>query len=682
MGNSSNTKFIKENYGVYIGRNPKDRIVRNPYIADKILPNEPIKGVDTIWKAFEHSCINYPNNNFLGSRLKQNSGNLSDYEWNTYSECKEIVINISSAIQYLKLSPSLNFDNYRTDIDTLKQEFKFLGIFCKNREEWILFDLACHSLSITIIPIYDTLGPDVLSYILNQTSLSTLVIDFENLDKLKTTLEKNVISSLKNIVILGNIKEESNDKLKDFKFLKIYYFSEILEIGKKNIKIFELNECTKKTISTFCYTSGTTGTPKAAMLSHGSILANCAAMLYSDVKIKSEDVYLSYLPLAHVLERVFIVACILNSASIGFYQGEYTKITEDAKLLKPTIFIGVPRVYQRISMKIKEKFEKLNMINKLLAKTAIYIKTKNYNIDGSLTHKIYDKLIFNKIKENLGGKVRFLASGSAPLNKELKSFIQICFCCPLIEGYGSTECSGAATFTKFNDYYSNSVGGITCSMELKLKQNDSFKDNDNCGEILLRGPSIFSGYFLDKEKTLEVLDSEGWLHTGDIGKLNCDLSLSIIDRVRNVFKLSNGEYVAPEKIENCLINNLYVSQIYIYGDSSKDYIVAIIVPNIENCMEYLKLHYNENDLQTNLENILNKSNFKSYLLKDLNVYGRNHGLNGFEVVKNIHLTIDPFSIENDMLTPSMKIKRNKIKDFFKEIIYKLYDDNEQSLLTK
>ena len=700
------------NYGVYIGdkKEGETRIIRHSLIGDKKLPEEPFEGINNIWAAFEYGIKNNPNKNFLGSRYQNDKGEFGNYVFKTYIEVKDIVLNFASGIECLKFCPEVEFSNGLTkDFLSNKESstYRFLGIYSKNREEWIFSDFACHALGITCVTFYDTLGDDTISFILKQTFLTTIVMEIENLSKIVKLGKTKELYGLKNIVLMESEKtvkvEEMINLFEEAKKydLKILFFENVIKEGKLNRKFFKLNPSKPDTIATFCYTSGTTGIPKGAMLSHRAIIADCAAMIHSDAQIISSDIHISYLPLAHVLERVFFTACVINSASIGFYQGVHLKMIEDAQLLKPTIFIGVPRVFQRVVEKIKERIKEKNFINRNLVLKAISDKTYNYENYGTLHHFLWDRLIFKNMRNALGGNVRLLGSGSAPLSKEIQTFMKICFSCPMIEGYGTTECSGAATYTSLTDFKADSVGGVICSIEMKLidvdemnyytssKINNSstileVKDQDifnPTGEILLRGPSLFSGYFLDEENTKKALDKDGWLHTGDIGMILPNMALKIIDRRKNIFKVAAGEYIAPEKIENILINHDFISQIFVYGEPIESEIIAIIVPNLSISIEFLKSKGNKEVLNNELikdpfylEKVFNNSELKLFLLKEINSFSRKNGLKGFEIPKNIWFVNQPFTVDNNLLTPSMKLKRHEAKKKFEVYIKQLYNE--------
>lgn len=669
-GNSS--KGI--NYAEWLGdaRPGETRILRHPDYVNKELLIEQSKGINTIWKAFEYSVNANGNRPFLGTRKFISKEKSGDFIFKSYLEIYNEVKDFASCLISLNLCPKVESLN--------NGPFKFMGIYSKNREEWLVADLACHLIGATVVTFYDTLGENTIEYILDQTKLTTIVMESKSLKKLITLKKSNGHGNLENIILLDVESEEILNQATEAGF-KIFKYPEVLNTGKTQ-KV-EFSPSTPETIATFCYTSGTTGIPKGAMISHKGLLADISALINTDLDIKSTDIHLSYLPLAHIMERAVVTACMLNAVAIGFYQGNPAKLLEDAQLLKPTIFIAVPRIFQRVYEVITTGMSKLGSFKKSLADKAVNSKLQDYRKNGSLTHSIWDRLVFKKSKEALGGRVRIMLTGSAPIEPKILEFLKICFCCPIIEGYGQTETCAGATITKANDFKIGHVGGPIPSIELKLIDCEglNYKSTDvdekgnlaPRGEICFRGNSLFSGYFNDLQNTKATVDQEGWLHTGDVGIILPDHgnALKIIDRVKNIFKLSHGEYVAPEKLENILVKTKYVQQIFIYGESLENYVVALVVPREETIVKFLKaigVDANKDNIREHFDH----DQLIKEILKDMETFGRDNDFKGFEIIKKIHLLREPFTIENDLLTPTMKLKRNEVKSRYLDILKKLY----------
>lgn len=265
-----------------------------------------------------------------------------------------------------------------------------------------------------------------------------------------------------------------------------------------------------------------------------------------------------------------------------------------------------------------------------------------------------------------------ILSGSAPLDPKLAEFLRICFCCPVLEGYGLTENFAAACIATMTDTQYGHVGRPIACCEIKLADvpdmNYSAKNNPQTGEILIRGPNVFKGYYKEPEKTKEVLQPDGWFHTGDIGRWNANGTLSIIDRKKNIFKLAQGEYVAVEHIENTYIRSQFIQQIWVYGSSFKRYLVAIVVPD----PDYLKVWSKESGIEGDYETLCKNPKLNQAIVADMAKIAKAQQLNGFEHVKAITIVSTPFTAENELTTPTFKLRRNNLIQVYKKEIDDLY----------
>jgi long-chain acyl-CoA synthetase len=269
------------------------------------------------------------------------------------------------------------------------------------------------------------------------------------------------------------------------------------------------------------------------------------------------DTVISYLPAAHSFEQAITGIVLIYGMKSGFYAGDPLKmISEDLPALKPTFFPSVPRLYNRIYGKIKDTFSKLTGFKAKLANTAVNSKLAALRSSGKVTHCLWDKILFKKIKAMVGGNVRIMLTGSAPVSCEVLEFLKVCFCCPLIEGYGMTETAAGSVIQSMSDSTSGNVGGPVANVKIRLRDIPEMSylhtNNPPQGEVCFWGPSIMKGYFKNPEKTAETIIN-GWLHSGDVGQVQPNGSLKIIDRAKNIFKLSQGEYIAPEKLENTYV---------------------------------------------------------------------------------------------------------------------------------
>jgi long-chain acyl-CoA synthetase len=297
-------------------------------------------------------------------------------------------------------------------------------------------------------------------------------------------------------------------------------------------------------------------------------------------------------------------------------------------------------------------------------------QSKKEALKNGQSSTFWDTILFSKMKARLGGRVRWIMSGSAPLDPNLAEFLKICFCCPVMEGYGLTENAAGACVTKLDETQFGHVGRPLACTEIKLQDvpEMNYTSKNNSGEIMLRGPNIFKGYFKDPEKTKEAIDPDGFFHTGDIGRWNSNGTLSIIDRKKNIFKLSQGEYVAVEYLEGVYIRSPFVSQVWVYGSSFKRFLVAVVVPDTDVLLPWAQ----QNNVTGDVKSLCSDDRINKLILDDMTRIGKEAKLHGFEFVKTIHLTSEPFSVENDLTTPTFKLKRPQLLTHFKAQVDDMY----------
>jgi long-chain acyl-CoA synthetase len=300
---------------------------------------------------------------------------------------------------------------------------------------------------------------------------------------------------------------------------------------------------------------------------------------------------LSYLPYPHSFEQVLTTFAILSGTRIGYYQGDPLKLTEDAALLKPAVFASVPRLYNRIYGKIKERLDGLTGCKGWLAKEGLNTKITALRRNATYSNGCFDLLIFKKISALLGGNVRVMITASAPIDPAVLEFLKVTFCCPFLEGYGLTESSGGSSCTWANDPVAGHVGGPVPPVKWRLMDvpEMQYLSTDKPyprGELCMKGATVFSGYYKRPDKTSEAFDAQGWLKTGDVALIYPNGSAKIIDRSKNIFKLSQGEYIAPEKLENIFSLSPLIAQTFIYGDSLRSCTVAVIVPELDKVKDW------------------------------------------------------------------------------------------------
>ncbi len=674
-------------YGIFKDEEAKkgeSKILRSPFNINKELPKSTKKNLNTLIDAFEYNLKNNPEKKFIGTRQHIKGENFDNYYiWKTYKEVNELIYQFIFAIEKLNLCPEIQYENKKN---------KLLGIYSKNREEWVISYLGCQLNSITVVTLYDTLGVNAIEFILNQTELITVLIESIALEKICKLKKENKLGKLKYLIIASNKEEDVDniekniEKCKELGFI-VYKYEDFLNIGKENLNDKNIRNSLKKstpeTYTTFCYTSGTTGNPKGAMITNRSLLNSVYAVDPIGRTVKNTDIYYSFLPLAHIMEQIIFAANLYYSSQYGFFSGSPKRIMEDCQILQPTYICCVPRILTRIYDEINKNISLMKYPLKNIIKEAIKQKLKNYENYGILTHILYDKIIFSKFRNILGGHVQWILVGSAPMEKKVIDFLRISFSIPITEGYGQTEDCAGVLLANVNDTSCNHLGGVNTPIELKLidvpdlnyysnNYNKETKLIEPKGEICIRGILVFDGYYKDKEKTNEILDNDGWLHSGDIGVIltNHGNAVKVIDRVKNIFKLSQGEYIAPEKIQNLLGQSKYISQVYIHGESLFSFLVAVVVPEKKECEQFL------NSVGVvcngNVEKFFDNVLLKKQILNDMEEIGRKNDLKGFEMVKEIYITSEPFTIENNLLTPTLKIKSNEVRKKYAKEIAEMY----------
>uniref|UniRef100_A0A673C924 Long-chain-fatty-acid--CoA ligase n=1 Tax=Sphaeramia orbicularis TaxID=375764 RepID=A0A673C924_9TELE len=563
----------------------------------------------------------------LGSRKPK-----QPYEWISYREVMERTENLGSA--FLHKGHSKTTDQY-------------IGIFSQNRPEWTITEIACYTYSLVSVPLYDTLGTEAISYIIDKASISTIVCDV--VDKVEMVLEciKDRPHSVKTIVSMETPSAELVSRGQQ---------AEIHILSLKDMEVLSstlLSPPCPEDLAVICFTSGTTGHPKGAMLTHGNIVSNCSAFIRTtevSCPMRPSDVHISYLPLAHMFERVVQGVMIAHGARIGFFQGDIRLLMDDLAALKPTVFPVVPRLLNRMYDKI---FGQANTPLKRWVLGFAYRRKEAEMLKGIVRRdSIWDRLIFRKVQASLGGRVRLMITGAAPISPTVLSFLRAAMGCQFYEGYGQTECTAGCTMTLPGDWSAGHVGApLPCnSVKLVDVPEMNYLAVNGEGEVCVKGPNVFQGYLKDPEKTKEAIDEDGWVHTGDIGKWLPNGTLKIVDRKKHIFKLAQGEYIAPEKIENVYIHSDAVAQVFVHGDSLQvggghsGYSVFHLIKHL----------------------------IKQAILDDILRLGKEGGLKSFEQVKAIHIHTELFSIQNNLLTPTMKAKRNELRQHFRAQIDELY----------
>eukprot|EP00917_Polyrhabdina_sp_WS-2016_P013928 GHVP01030404.1.p1 GENE.GHVP01030404.1~~GHVP01030404.1.p1 ORF type:complete len:712 (-),score=96.41 GHVP01030404.1:1510-3645(-) len=628
---------------------------------------EPQNKLNSCWDLFtlrlhqgggQNACI--------GSRVKVN-GIPGPFQWKTLQEVHDLALDIGTVLL------NENWCELQEYADHDKQVLRVIGLYSVNREEWFILEQAANAYNVTVVPLYDTLGEESIVYVLNQTKMTCCMASaatLPNLIKYHTRTE-----FLKHVICIDPIPAEDERLAKEVG-LQLHPFFDVIQQGRKMEKL-PISPGSWDSINTICYTSGTTGMPKGVILTHGMFISDACATFRGPfgrkaMTIDENDIHISYLPLAHVFERMICNMCYYKGAKIGVFSGDTLKLLDDIQSLNPSFLISVPRLYNRINDRVTAGVSQKSSIAQFLFNRGLSTKIDNLRKDASVTSKIWDSLVFNKTKTLMGTKMRFMVCGGAPLEASVQERMSALFCIPLIEGYGMTETMGATFASIEKDPLKGHIGGPMPCFEFRLQSipemEYTVETEPPRGELLIRGHGVTPGYFCNIEATREFLEN-GWAHTGDIAALLPNGGLKIIDRKKNLFKLSQGEYVCPERIEGQYVQCPSIDACFVFGYSTQATLVAVVVVNPDNANLWAK----KNGLNgASLDTILENPDFKKKILSEMEAQGAIAGLKGFEKVKNIHLESEPFSPENGVLTPTFKIKRKQAYEKYQQEIDILY----------
>ncbi|XP_056136939.1 long-chain-fatty-acid--CoA ligase 1a isoform X1 [Lampris incognitus] len=602
----------------------------------------------TMYEVFQRGLRVSNDGPCLGSR-KPNQ----PYEWQTYKEVADRAECIGSALLHRGHSQAGD---------------KFIGIFAQNRPEWTISELACYTYSLVAVPLYDTLGTEAIGYIIDKASISTVICDVADKARLVLDCISGKGHTVNTIILMEAFDSDLVTRGQKCG-VEILSLKEIEALGKANHQ--KPVPPKPEDLALICFTSGTTGNPKGAMLTHGNVISNTAAFIRiteGTLKPRKNDVLISFLPLAHMFERVVEGVILIHGARIGYFQGDIRLLMDDLKALKPTVFPVVPRLLNRMFDKI---FSQANTpLKRWLLDLAS--RRKEAELKSGVVRKdsIWDKLIFKKVQASLGGRVRLMITGAAPVSPTVLTFLRAALGCQFYEGYGQTECTAGCSMTMPGDWTAGHVGApLPCnSIKLVDVAEMNYLAANGEGEVCVKGPNVFQGYLKDPEKTAEAIDQDGWLHTGDVAKWLPNGTLKIIDRKKHIFKLAQGEYIAPEKIENIYIRGDVVAQIFVHGDSLQACLVGIVVPD----PDFLPGWAKKRGIEGSYSELCKNKDIKNSILEDILMVGKEAGLKSFEQVKEIALHPEMFSVQNGLLTPTLKAKRTELRNHFREQIDALY----------
>ncbi len=651
---------------------------------------------DTLVEAIRQAFHKYPNNTCIGFREaflndKKEVDFKDTHTTYTYKEMWNMAETMSKQLEKLKLAPLTTYDK-EDNYDAEEGEYKVLGFFAKNCTEWLAMDIACQLDNITSATFYSTLGEEAFEFVFNQTRLETICITPENINVIIKYYEKYRFKSLKNIILLDltlwQTQEDNKkleEKMREFN-INVYYFTKLIAVKPDELKDVKITPGGPESLLTLCYTSGTTSLPKGVKVTQNNFGSQLQTMEDVDFSLQQDDVHFSYLPLAHIMERSVVHYLFCYGSSIYFISGEPKKyLSAELAMVKPTFMFAVPRVLALFKTLIMDTFAKLTGFKKSMADRGLATKEANFDSSGYFTHWFYDAFVFNKVREKFGGRIKVFIVGSAPLPTDLAKMIKILFSVPIIEAYGMTETTGGLVASNYLDSRNFNCGGClrTCNFKLvdvpEMNYHSLTTDTEGkhspTGEICVKGLNITKGYFRDKKITASTIDEEGWLHTGDVGRvIHIDQGLKIIDRVKEIFKLAQGEYIAPSKLEGSYALSPYVEQICIHGDSTHTFIIAIIFPSRLKLKLFLvgKGLLKDNDPLEAVDEFLEKEVVQDEMRNAFSKIAKEKNFNSLEKISKMILAREMFTQQNGLLTDTMKMKRKSFANTFAKEIDQAY----------
>ncbi|RCI05423.1 long-chain fatty acid-CoA ligase, partial [Rhizopus stolonifer] len=650
--------------------------VRRSVLAEEEIVDTPAQGVHTLYDVLQYCVKRRADNHAMGYRkvekivtenkeitkmvdgveTKQTKSwkyfQLSPYHYVTYAEFSQMAHDIGAGLIHYGL-----------------KEKSRIEIFAPTSMDWMSIAHGAFTQNIAIVTAYETLGHEGLLHSMNEAEVEAIFTSAELLKILATVLP-DAQKKVSLVVYTGEAKPEDLKKIQEVVGQDcLVSLDQLKTVGQQHPT--KPNKPGRDDLCCVMYTSGSTGAPKGVILNHSNLVGAIAGVdtLLGHIINDGEDYMMAYLPLAHVLEFLVENLCLFWGVVLGY--GSPRTLTDtsvrnckgDIKEFRPTLMTGVPAVWESIRKGVLANVAKMSPAAQAIFHRAF--ATKSWLMERGLPSGFLDTMVFNKVKEQVGGRFRLGLAGGAPLALETQKFLSVTLN-PILNGYDWLIFYSMCCIMAPEHFSLGSVGGPVPCCEIKLvdvpEANYLSTNEKPQGEIWVRGSPVTKGYFKQDELTNEAITEDGWLRTGDVGEWNSDGSLSVIDRIKNLVKLSHGEYIALEKLESVYKTALGVGNICVYGDSLRPRPVAIVMP-IRSGLEQLASRL---DIHQSFEELCDNEDIKKAFLVELQKQGNQAGLKPVEIVHDVYLTHEEWSSENGLLTAAQKLKRNAINKQYKE----------------
>ncbi|KAK7976485.1 hypothetical protein PG989_014948 [Apiospora arundinis] len=643
-------------------------------LIDKLDPD-----IGTIFELLKHSTEQYADQTAVGSRkLVKIHKEVKKVAKVVDGETKEV----DKEWQYFELSPFTftTYADYETLVFQVGAGLRKLGmvpgdiahLFASTSRNWLCMAHACSSQSMTIATAYDTLGSSGVQHSLVQTGAKAMFTDPHLLKTASGPLKeaKDVQFLIWNDMSNMPFSDEDIESFKKSnQHLKVLSFSELRALGESN----PTPPVPPKPKDLYCimYTSGTSGPPKGVPITHEGIIAGIAGLHAVIAEtVSTRDVILAYLPLAHIFELIVENLVLYVGGTMGYgsprtlVDSSMKNCAGDLRELRPTIMVGVPQVWETVKKGVEGRVNSAGALTRAVFWGA-------YNFKSALVAAglpgatLLDNLVFGQVRQMTGNRLRFIFNGASGISAGTMHFMSMVVA-PMISGYGLTETCASGALGCPLQWTPNAIGPVPASVELKLVSLPELNYNAEAtppqGEILLRGKAVLKEYYKNPEETAKAITSDGWFKTGDIGEIDPNGHIKVIDRVKNLVKMQGGEYIALEKVEAVYRGSTYVQNIMVYGDGSHPRAIAILTPNEKSLGELAK------SLGVDEKNMHRDKNVRGAVLKDLLSHAKKGGLSGLEMVSGLVLVDEEWTPANGLTTATSKVNRRVLKDRYKKEI--------------